>query len=93
MSKYEAVHFVGDNKAINRVGVGSFKTRNRGAFSGSLAALILDSIWNIECMKLCNYIYQYYTINNLIRAGTGAKKTAPSTRPLTTGPNSSSREI
>ena len=38
MSKYEAVYFVGDNQAINRVQVDSSKTRNRGAFSGSLAA-------------------------------------------------------
>ena len=40
MSKYEAVYFVGDNQAINRVRVDSYKTRNRGAFSGSLAALL-----------------------------------------------------
>ena len=40
MSKYEAVYFVGDNQAINRVRVDSYKTRNRGAFSGSLAALV-----------------------------------------------------
>ena len=40
MSKYEAVYFVGDNEAINRVRVDSYKTRNRGAFSGSLAALL-----------------------------------------------------
>ena len=39
MSKYEAVYFVGDNQAINRVRINSSKTRNRGAFSGSLAAL------------------------------------------------------
>ena len=39
MSKYEAVYFVGDNQAINRVRVDSSKTRNRGEFSGSLAAL------------------------------------------------------
>ena len=41
MSKYEAVYFVGDNQAINRVRVDSSKTRNRGAFSGSLAALVI----------------------------------------------------
>ena len=41
MSKYEAVYFVGDNQAISRVRVDSYKTRNRGAFSGSLAALVL----------------------------------------------------
>ena len=40
MSKYEAVYFVGDNQANNRVRVDSSKTRNRGAFSGSLAALL-----------------------------------------------------
>ena len=39
MSKYEAVYFVGDNQAINRVRVDFSKTNNRGAFSGSLAAL------------------------------------------------------
>ena len=39
MSKYEAVYFMGDNRAINRVRVDSSKMRNRGAFSGSLAAL------------------------------------------------------
>ena len=41
MSKYEAVYFVGDNQANNRVRVGSFKMRNRGAFSDSLAALMV----------------------------------------------------
>ena len=41
MSKYEAVYFVGDNQANNRVRVDSSKTKNRGAFSGSLAALLL----------------------------------------------------
>ena len=40
MSKYEAVYFVGDNQANNRVRVDSSKMRNRGAFSGSLAALV-----------------------------------------------------
>ena len=39
ISKYDTVYFVGDNEAINRVD--SSKTRNRGAFSGSLAALML----------------------------------------------------
>ena len=39
ISKYDTVYFVGDNEAINRVRVDSSKTRNRGAFSGSLAAL------------------------------------------------------
>ena len=40
VSKYEAVYFVGDNQAINQVRVDSSKTRNQGAFSGSLAALV-----------------------------------------------------
>ena len=40
MLKYDAVYFVGNNEAINRVRVDSTKTRNRGAFSGSLAALL-----------------------------------------------------
>ena len=44
MSKYEAVYFVGDNQAINRVRIDSSKTRNRGAFSGSLAALLDRSL-------------------------------------------------
>ena len=39
MSKYDTVYFVGDNEAINRVRVNSSKTRNQGAFPGSLAAL------------------------------------------------------
>ena len=50
MSKYEAVYFVGDNQAIYRVRVDSSKTRNRGAFSGSLAALIETDMrfWDYE---------------------------------------------
>ena len=40
MSKYEAVYFVGDNQVNNRIRVDSYKTRNRGAFTGSLAALM-----------------------------------------------------
>ena len=44
MSKYEAVYFLGDNQAINRVQVDSSKTRNQGTFLGSFAALIL--IWD-----------------------------------------------
>ena len=46
MSKYEAVYFVGDNQASNRIRVDSYKTRNQGAFSGSLAALVGSSAWN-----------------------------------------------
>ena len=49
MSKYDAVYFVGDNQAINRVG--STKTRNRGAFSGSLAALMQIPLMTLH--KLC----------------------------------------
>ena len=41
ISKYDAVYFVSDNQAINRVRVGSSKTSNRGAFSDSFAALLL----------------------------------------------------
>ena len=41
MSKYDEVYFVGHNQAINRVRVGSSQMRNQGAFSGSLAALLL----------------------------------------------------
>ena len=40
--EYDAVYFVGDNQAINRVRVKSSRTSNRGAFSGSFAALILS---------------------------------------------------
>ena len=47
MSKYEAVYFVGDNQAINRVRIDSSKTRNRGAFSGSLAALLM-TLYNLN---------------------------------------------
>ena len=50
ISKYEAVYFVGDNQAINRVRVDSSKTRNRGAFSGSLAALL--NILHLEYRSL-----------------------------------------
>ena len=39
MSKYDEVYFMGDNQTISRVPVDSSKTMNRGAFSGSLAAL------------------------------------------------------
>ena len=49
MSKYDEVYFVCDNQAINRVRMGSLKTRNRGAFSGSLAALVV----RVPCHFLC----------------------------------------
>ena len=42
MSKYDAVNVVGDNQVINRVS--SFKTRNQGAFRGSLAALVMANV-------------------------------------------------
>ena len=51
MSKYEAVYFVGDNQAINRVRIDSSKTRNRGAFSGSLAALVF-TIYSRDLFEL-----------------------------------------
>ena len=54
MSKYEAVYFVGDNQAINRVRVDSSNMRNRGAFSGSLAAL-LGSFRN-WCNSICSFV-------------------------------------
>ena len=44
MSKYDATYFVGDNQAINRVRVGSSRTSNRGAFSGSFAALFITCL-------------------------------------------------
>ena len=49
IAKYEAVYFVGDNQAINRVRVESYKTRNRGAFSGSLAALVGILVRGCRC--------------------------------------------
>ena len=42
MSKYDTVYFVDDNQANNRVR--SSKTRNRGAFSGLLAALLITAM-------------------------------------------------
>ena len=58
MSKYEAVYFVGDNQAINRVRVGSYKTRNRGAFSGSLAALVTGCEYIYYCTKHLYYFIE-----------------------------------
>ena len=53
MSKYEAVYFMGNNQVINRVRVDSSKTRNRGAFSRSLAALVMCGVTfqNIKLYK------------------------------------------
>ena len=55
MSKYEAVYFVGDNLANNRIRVDSYKTRNRGAFSGSLAALLITlKLLHVQCfLQIC----------------------------------------
>ena len=47
MSKCEAVYFVGDNQAINRVRVDSSKTRNRGAFLGLQPYLKGNEMWYI----------------------------------------------
>ena len=55
MSKYEAFYFVGDNQATNRVRIDSSKTRNRGAFSGSLAALV-----STEKLLLISNSAEYY---------------------------------
>ena len=59
MSKYEAVYFVGDNQAINRVRIDSSKTRNRGAFSGSLAAL---DITHLKVMFILLYSIIQHTL-------------------------------
>ena len=56
MSKYEAVYFVGDNQAINRVRVDSSKTRNRGAFSGLLAALVKTRV-GVKVIQNSHYCY------------------------------------
>ena len=57
MSKYGAVYFVGDKQAINQVRVGSFKTRSRGAFSGSLAALVHNKLSNGVLILKISYAY------------------------------------
>ena len=57
MSKYDALYFVGDNQAINRVRVDSSKTRNRGAFSGSLAALVQRD----QHLNSSHYLYTVHT--------------------------------
>ena len=41
MSKYDATYFMGDNQAINRVGIGSSRMSNQVTFSGSFAALLV----------------------------------------------------
>ena len=57
MSKYEAVYFVGDNQVSNRIRVDSYKTRNRGAFSGSLAALPQTNV-PTKCQHPTPYNFQ-----------------------------------
>ena len=58
MSKYEAVYFVGDNQASNRIRVDSYKTRNRGAFLGSLAALVAYNIYTNLKANYCR-VYRF----------------------------------
>ena len=60
MSKYEAVYFVGDNQAINRVRIDSSKTRNRGAFLGSLAALIVTIDFTERMLFLSSMIFFFF---------------------------------
>ena len=47
MSKYDAVYFVGDNQANNRVRVDSSRTSIRGAFLGSFAALVITLLFQL----------------------------------------------
>ena len=56
MSKYDDVYFMGHDQAINQVRVGSSKTRNWGAFSGSLAAFIFKIQFNVISKSIYNYI-------------------------------------
>ena len=58
MSKYEAVYFVGDNQEINRVRIDYSKTRNRGAFSGSLAALLRSGVLIFNCIRELRPLYE-----------------------------------
>ena len=58
MPKYEAVYFVGDNQAVNRVRVDSYKTRNRGTFSGSLAALLITHLLKMSKCELSLKVLQ-----------------------------------
>ena len=67
MSKYDAVYFGGDNLVTNQIRVGSSKAKNRGTFSGSLAALMKIILFNSGCMavwilKLKVKIFQYWPI-------------------------------
>ena len=62
MSKYDAVYFVGDNQAINRVRVDSSRTRNRGAFSGSLAALVSITVNHFSKNNYHFYCMEGYLI-------------------------------
>ena len=67
MSKYEAVYFVGDNQAINRVRIDSSKMRNRGAFSGSLAALS-TSAWPNYGLDVLNITMHTEVVIHLMNA-------------------------
>ena len=60
MSKYEAVYFVGDNQANNRIRVDSYKMRNRGAFSGLLAALITITFSKCQSITITFKFQQIY---------------------------------
>ena len=62
IAKYEAVYFVGDNQAIHRVRVDSYKTRHRGAFSRSLAALIV--MYKTLCF-LCTLYFMCFILTHL----------------------------
>ena len=56
---------MGDNQAINRIRVESSKTRNRGTFLGSLAALLLSHIFcrfchfKVTCDKNCHVLFLF----------------------------------
>ena len=59
MSKYDAVYFVGDNQANNRVRVDSSRTSNRGGFLGSFAALLtiqFKSKYQIQQTNTSQYV-------------------------------------
>ena len=63
MSKYGAVYFVGDNQANNRIRVDSYKTRNRGAFSGSLAALVVIFVLKLYIFYNLSVLSAIFTAN------------------------------
>ena len=67
MTKYEAVYFMGDNQAINRVRVDSSKTRNRGAFSGSLTAKNFPLPKNGGHFESIHRVFQQSTLANFVQ--------------------------